>query len=301
MPGSESRFYRRQPGVGWLLTVIAVPLLLALIGWSATSRSEKPVAVVPPTTSSSAVAAAPSPAASGTMSIVRSGNGFTLTGQMPDATSKASLLEALRQALPGAKIVDALTVAPGVSSPEFAGLGGLFGAALDTPGFAANLRGDTVTLTGTASSAATKAAAAAAAKATWPNVAVVNDIGVTSGTCSTLQPDVAALLKAPITFDTDGFTLEADSQKVLGQVAAKLEACPGAKVAVIGYTDDTGDDASNVALSASRAGSVATALVTDGVPRAAVTSRGAGASNPVAANDTPAGRTQNRRVEIIVS
>jgi peptidoglycan-binding protein ArfA len=265
------------------------------------SRPEQSAAVVLPATSPPAAAAASPAAPLGAMSIVRSGNGFTLMGQMPDATSKASLLEALRQALPGAKIVDELTVAPGVSSPEFAGLGGLFGAALETPGFSANLRGGIVTLTGTASSAATRAAASAAAKATWPNASVVNDIGLTTGTCSTLQADVSALLKEPITFDTDGFTLEWDSQKLLGQVAAKLEACPGAKVAVVGYTDDTGDDASNVTLSASRASSVATALVSDGVPRAVVTSRGAGASNPVAANDTLAGRAQNRRVEIIVS
>src|SRR3954452_6150966 len=181
MPGSESRFYRRQPGVGWLLTVIAVPLLLAFIGWSVSSRAEQSAAVLPPATSPPAAAAAPPAAPLGAMSIVRSGNGFTLTGQMPDAASKASLLQALRQALPGAKILDELPVAPGVASPEFAGLGGLFGAALETSGFSANLRGGTVTLTGTASSAATRAAAADAAKATWPNTSVVNDIGLTTG------------------------------------------------------------------------------------------------------------------------
>jgi peptidoglycan-binding protein ArfA len=303
MPGSASRFYRRQPGLGWLLTVIAVPLLLALIGWSASSRPEETAAALAPTASppTTPTVAAPPAAAFGAMSVVRSGNGFTLTGELPDAASKASLLESLRQALPGAKIVDQLTVARGVAGPEFAGLGGLFGAALETPGFSATLRDGTVTLAGTAFSAATRAAAESAAKATWPNATVVNDIGLVTGTCSTLQPDVTALLKEPINFATDGFTLEPDSKKVVGQVAAKLESCPGAKVAVVGYTDDTGADASNVALSASRANSVATALVADGVPRAAVTSRGAGASNPVAGNDTTAGRAENRRVEIIVS
>jgi len=302
VPDSDSRFQRRRPGAGWLVAVIAVPLLLALIGWGTSSRSGGSAEPAPSRAAPSAVPAAPSvPAAPyGAMSVVRSGNGFTLTGQLPAATLKASLLESLRQALPGAKIVDELTVVPGVASPEFGGLGALFGSAMETPGFAAKLQGDTLRLTGTAPSEATKAAATTAATATWPNATVVNDIEVGTGACSTLQSDVTALLTAPINFDTDGFTLEADSQRVVGQIAAKLKACPGAKVTVVGYTDDAGGDAVNVPLSASRANSVANALVSDGVARPSVTSRGAGDANPVAANDTPAGRAENRRVEILV-
>ena len=59
--------------------------------------------------------------------------------------------------MPGARIVDNLTVKPGVKGPEFSGLGGLFGAAMDIPGFSVKLDGDTVTLTGTAPSLVAKA------------------------------------------------------------------------------------------------------------------------------------------------
>lgn len=320
---TESRFYRRQLGIGWLLALIAVPLLLALIGWSASTRSDESTALALPSVNPSATLTVPAAPASpaqrtaaaapyGAMSIVRSGNGFTLTGEMPDAKLKASLLQSLTQAMPGANIVDQLTVRPGSVGPQFAGLGALFGAALDTPGFAAKLQGDTLTLAGTVSSAATKAAAASAATATWPNAFVVNDIQVIparpgstvpapAGACSTLQADVTGLLRTPINFDTDGFTLEPDSRRVVSQIADELKACPGAKVAVVGYTDDAGGDAINLPLSASRANAVAAALVSDGVAQRAVTSRGAGAAAPVAGNDTPAGRAQNRRVEIIVS
>jgi peptidoglycan-binding protein ArfA len=101
-------------------------------------------------------------------------------------------------------------------------------------------------------------------------------------------------LRTPITFDTNGFTLQPSSTRLLGQIADEIKACPGTKITVVGYTDDRGADAVNVPLSASRAKSVADALVSDGV--AGVTSRGAGAAKPVDGNDTPAGRAQNRIV-----
>jgi peptidoglycan-binding protein ArfA len=243
------------------------------------------------------------------MSIVRTGKGFNLTGELPDDALKTELADTIRQAMPGANIVDNLTVKPGVKAPEIAGLGALFGAALDVTGFGANLAGGPVTLTGTARNSEAKAAAESAAKATWPNVVVVNDIQVSSagasptapapaGTCATLQADITGLLKTPITFATDGFTVARDSAQVVAKIADMVKACQGVKLAVVGYTDNTGGDAINVPLSENRAKAVADALVSDGLAEAGVTSRGAGAANPVAGNDTPAGRAQNRRVEI---
>lgn len=325
----DSKFYRRQPGVGWLLAVLVVPLLLALIGWSATARSTKDDVLAVPSINPSATLTVPSkapPAAPsaapadrrfGPMSIVRNGNGFTLTGELPDADMKASLVASIRQAMPGAKVVDNLTVNPAVEGPDFSALGALFGTALEITGFSSTLVGDTLTLAGKAPSAEAKAAAAVSAGVAWPNVTIVNDIQVDAasatpatparpspapaGQCATLQAHVTGLLRTPITFATDGFTLAPDSQRLVGRIADTLKACPGAKVAVVGYTDNTGDDAINVPLSASRAKSVAGVLVSDGVASGGVTSQGAGSARPVAGNDTPAGRAQNRRVEITVS
>lgn len=305
-----------------MLAVVAVPLLLALIGWGVSDEDEPAAGTATGSVApSSAAPAAPSPAAGtkyGAMSIVRSGNGFTLTGELPDASFRDSLATSLKQAMPGANIVDDLVVAPGVKGPEFAGLGGMFGAALDIPGFSAKFDGDTVTLAGTAPTLVQKAAAESSATATWPDAVVVNDIRVgaapatapatasaapapapaAAGACETLQAEITAMLRTPITFDTNGFTLQPGSARLLGQIADEIKACPGTKIAVVGYADDRGADAINVPLSASRAKSVADALVSDGV--AGVTSRGAGSAKPIAGNDTPAGRAQNRRVDIIV-
>jgi peptidoglycan-binding protein ArfA len=309
-----SKFYRRQPGVGWLVALIAVPLLLAFIGWGASHRSDREVSVAAPTVAPTATLAAPSTTRAvdaggrfGAMAIVRTGNGFSLTGEVPDEGLKTMLPGSIRQAMPGAAIVDHLTVAPGVKAPDFGGLGGLFGAAVDIRDFSARLVGDTVTLTGTANTPDDKAAAEASAKETWPNALVVNDIQVggastppapaPAGSC---VADLSGLLTTPITFDTNGSTLGSTSQQVLAQIAAKAKGCPDAKLTVTGYTDNTGNDAINVPLSASRAKAVVAVLISDGVAGTDVTSSGAGAAKPVADNDTAAGRAQNRRVEITV-
>ena len=87
----------------------------------------------------------------------------------------------------------------------------------------------------------------------------------------------------------------------MSQVAEKLKACPASNVAVDGYTDNTGNDAINIPLSGNRAKSVADYLISQGVAGDHVTSKGFGSADPVATNDTVAGRAQNRRVVITVS
>jgi peptidoglycan-binding protein ArfA len=87
----------------------------------------------------------------------------------------------------------------------------------------------------------------------------------------------------------------------LTQVADKLKACPNAKVAVVGHTDNTGNDAINIPLSGNRAKSVADYLISQGVLAGSIASSGVGSAQPIASNDTPDGQAQNRRVDITVS
>jgi peptidoglycan-binding protein ArfA len=121
------------------------------------------------------------------------------------------------------------------------------------------------------------------------------------GPCAMLQADITALLKTPINFQTDGFSLTPASQQQLKQIADKLTACPDPKVSVVGHTDNSGNDAINVPLSNNRAKAVADYLVSQGVVGNRVTSKGVGSAAPVAPNDTAAGNAQNRRVAITVS
>jgi outer membrane protein OmpA-like peptidoglycan-associated protein len=70
---------------------------------------------------------------------------------------------------------------------------------------------------------------------------------------------------------------------------------------VDGHTDASGKEAYNQQLSLRRAKSVATVLASIGMKQENIQLRGLGSSQPVASNDTAAGRTENRRVSIVVS
>lgn len=106
---------------------------------------------------------------------------------------------------------------------------------------------------------------------------------------------------ADVLFDTAKYDLQPAAREALAKLSGIVEAHPGLKLQIEGYTDSVGSDAYNQTLSESRASSVRAYLVGQGVDPAAVTSIGYGKSNPVAGNDTVIGRKQNRRVEIIIS
>jgi outer membrane protein OmpA-like peptidoglycan-associated protein len=71
-------------------------------------------------------------------------------------------------------------------------------------------------------------------------------------------------------------------------------------ITIAGYTDSQGNDATNLRLSQERADAVRAYLVQQGVSADRVKSIGKGEAEPVASNDTPEGRANNRRVEIIL-
>jgi outer membrane protein OmpA-like peptidoglycan-associated protein len=73
------------------------------------------------------------------------------------------------------------------------------------------------------------------------------------------------------------------------------------KIQLEGHTDAIGTDDYNMTLSQNRANAVQEYLVQQGVASGSLTSVGFGKANPVATNDTDAGRQQNRRVEMVVS
>jgi outer membrane protein OmpA-like peptidoglycan-associated protein len=104
-----------------------------------------------------------------------------------------------------------------------------------------------------------------------------------------------------VLFDFNKYTLKPGAREKLAKVAGILLAYPGLKVQLEGHTDSIGSDEYNLKLSDSRAGAVRDYLVSQSVPAANLTAAGFGKDNPVASNDTAAGRQQNRRVEMVVS
>jgi outer membrane protein OmpA-like peptidoglycan-associated protein len=124
----------------------------------------------------------------------------------------------------------------------------------------------------------------------------LNSVLATSETARGLIVNMSDVL-----FDTGKYTLKPGTQISLAKVAGILEAYPGLKVQVEGYTDSVGSDEFNQKLSENRAGAVRDFLVSQGVSPNNITAQGFGKNDPVADNSTAAGRQQNRRVNLVVS
>ncbi len=116
-------------------------------------------------------------------------------------------------------------------------------------------------------------------------------------------PDNRLKLDIPsdISFDTGRADIKPDFRPVLDSFATSLINNPGTRVSIIGHTDSSGSDAVNNPLSLNRAASTRDYLVSRGVAANRITIDGRGSHQPLVANDTPANRAKNRRVEIFVA
>jgi outer membrane protein OmpA-like peptidoglycan-associated protein len=106
---------------------------------------------------------------------------------------------------------------------------------------------------------------------------------------------------ADILFATGKYDLAQSAREDLSRLAGIIMSHPGLNLSIEGYTDSTGSELTNQKLSEQRADAVRTYLISQGLSADSVTAKGLGQANPVAGNDTAAGRSQNRRVEIVVS
>jgi len=104
-----------------------------------------------------------------------------------------------------------------------------------------------------------------------------------------------------VLFDTGKADLKSATRERLAKVAGILISYPDIHVEVDGYTDSTGSLEFNERLSQERAESVRGYLASQGVNQSVITTQGFGPSDPIASNESAAGRQQNRRVELVVS
>jgi outer membrane protein OmpA-like peptidoglycan-associated protein len=94
--------------------------------------------------------------------------------------------------------------------------------------------------------------------------------------------------------------LTPSGEAAMRKIANALQEFPGRSISVEGYTDSAGNAGFNQQLSIERAAVVREALVTGGMDSTRITSQSFAQTDPMATNSTAAGRSQNRRVEIIV-
>lgn len=101
-------------------------------------------------------------------------------------------------------------------------------------------------------------------------------------------------------FDFDSDVVRSEAQINLRELAISLEKYPGSDLLILGHTDEQGSDAYNQALSERRANAAAGFLRNQGVSGSRIATRGLGETEPVAPNETDAGRQANRRVEVSI-
>jgi outer membrane protein OmpA-like peptidoglycan-associated protein len=104
-----------------------------------------------------------------------------------------------------------------------------------------------------------------------------------------------------VLFDTGKASLKAGATSNLNKLVAFLNEYSDRTVLIEGYTDSVGSEDYNQGLSERRADSVKSYLAGQGIGSIRLSAAGKGESDPVASNDSAAGRQQNRRVEVIIS
>lgn len=103
-----------------------------------------------------------------------------------------------------------------------------------------------------------------------------------------------------LTFNTGSAAISGETGVEVDNLASILNAYPDMKVKVEGYTDSVGDATKNQTLSLNRAESVKNRLLEAGIAEGRIQTQGFGAENPVGDNATAEGRSQNRRIEVVI-
>jgi len=127
-------------------------------------------------------------------------------------------------------------------------------------------------------------------------------------TIKQMQGELKVTMMGDVMFSEGGHLLNANGKQALDKMAPSLAALTGQRVAVEAFTDNVpigpslkGRYPTNVDLSSARADEVVSYLGKQGVPSRLMSAQGYGERHPVASNDTPQGRAQNRRVEIVIT
>jgi OOP family OmpA-OmpF porin len=300
-PAGASRPRVEQSGSpGWLPWASAAVALLALVSWLSLRG---PAGTVDPQ-----------------LTLSNRDGKITYSGVVRDESTRGAIVTALQSTFGQVNVDGTLRVDPNVRPATWLPrLGGLLATA-NVPGVDLSLNGDAVNVGGWLSAAerqsvTEKLRGVVGATSTIGTLRDAADDAVrvanekaraalgAIGTSGVSSPTVVvqAMNLAIINFPTGSAQIPAGDLEVIRQSAEALKKAPArSRVEIGGHTDNTGDAASNMALSQQRAAAVRDALVSSGVPAAMLTTRGYGDTKPRAQNDTEYGRFQNRRIEYSV-
>jgi outer membrane protein OmpA-like peptidoglycan-associated protein len=111
---------------------------------------------------------------------------------------------------------------------------------------------------------------------------------------------ILVTFESGLMFDFDSDALRPTTRVNLDALARNLQEDPKTNLLIVGHTDATGTDTYNKDLSVRRADAAGRYIIGQGVAQARIGTGGLGEEEPVATNDTEAGRQQNRRIEVAI-
>ena len=231
---------------------------------------------------------------------------LTLTGYVPDNNVHAALVAAAGRKFFGEKIVDNLKASVGAPAgfanavvPALGALSRLSTGTLVVSDREVKLSGDALY---EAAGNQIRAGLGKDFPQGWqfkPEISVKPAAAPVDATvCQQLFAEL--LGKVRIRFESGKADIAADSAGLLDRLIETALRCPNANIEIAGHTDSDGDEAANQTLSEKRAQSVTDYLVKAGLAANRFMPVGYGASQPIAGNDTEAGKAQNRRIDFVV-
>ena len=126
------------------------------------------------------------------------------------------------------------------------------------------------------------------------------DASVPGATVERVGEGIQVTFASGLLFPYDSDVLQPAARTNLIELANSLKKYPESQLLIVGHTDDTGSDSYNMGLSQRRADAAAAFLQSQGIARSRIQTSGKGESEPVATNESDAGRQQNRRVEVAI-
>lgn len=111
---------------------------------------------------------------------------------------------------------------------------------------------------------------------------------------------IQVTFESGLLFDFDSDRIRPDAARNFQELARSLNKFGNSNLLIVGHTDSQGDDAYNMSLSQRRANAASAYLQSQGVPASRISTSGRGEAEPVATNDTEAGKQLNRRVEVAI-
>lgn len=149
--------------------------------------------------------------------------------------------------------------------------------------------------------ASPEAAAPPPAVAAPPTAGAPVALPQSSGEVTTRLTAEGHAVLADLAFASGKGALEPGDYASLREIADFLANSPESRIALVGHTDASGGLQTNIALSRSRAAAVRQALIALGADGSRIEAEGVGYLSPLASNQTPEGRAQNRRVEVLLT